>query len=110
MLRRPLKALTCLDGLAFDDCVHAKPERCVLIWLGSLWMAGNEVLMQAWRSHEQIQRLMKRDGCTRELAEAKIASQMPQESKRRRSQYVVDNSGRHTDTASQACYKSALYI
>ncbi len=53
----------------------------------------------------QIERLMKRDGCTRELTEAKIASQMPQESKKRRSQYVVDNSGSHTYTISQACHK-----
>ncbi len=51
----------------------------------------------------QVERLTKRDGCTRELAEAKIGSQMPQESKRRRSQYVVDNSGSHSSTRDQAC-------
>ena len=50
----------------------------------------------------QVERLMKRDSCTRELAEAKIGSQMPQETKRRRSQYVVDNSGSHSSTRGQA--------
>ena len=51
-----------------------------------------------------MERLIKRDGCTRELAEAKIGAQMPQESKRQRSQYVVDNSGSHSSTRCQARY------
>ncbi len=52
---------------------------------------------------------MKRDGCTRDLAEAKIGSQMPQESKRRRSQYVIDNSGSHSSTRDQACHCSPTH-
>ena len=46
---------------------------------------------------------MKRDDCSKQLAEAKIASQMPQERKKQKSQYIVDNSGSHSHTAEQAC-------
>ena len=45
---------------------------------------------------------MKRDKCSRQLAEAKIASQMPQERKQQKSQYIVDNSGSLSHTAEQA--------
>lgn len=51
----------------------------------------------------QAERLMKRDKCSKELAEAKIASQMPQERKKRKSQYIVDNSDSHSHTTEQAC-------
>jgi dephospho-CoA kinase len=49
----------------------------------------------------QIERLMRRDGVTREQAEAALAAQMDIEQKRGLAQFVVDNSGAITDTHSQ---------
>ncbi|KAK9819816.1 hypothetical protein WJX72_002721 [[Myrmecia] bisecta] len=41
----------------------------------------------------QVERLVKRDRCSREEAEAKIRAQMPLEAKRQLADYVIDNSG-----------------
>ena len=43
---------------------------------------------------QQLDRLVSRDGLPLEEAERRMAAQMPAEEKARRSQYVVDNSGR----------------
>eukprot|EP00884_Botryococcus_braunii_P015811 jgi/Botrbrau1/2913/Bobra.0036s0050.2 len=48
-----------------------------------------------------LERLMKRDGCSRELAQKKVAAQMPLDAKRRFCQYIIDNSGSPEDTAVQ---------
>lgn len=44
---------------------------------------------------------MRRDGCSRELAESKIAAQMPLAVKRKKSQHIIDNSGSKHDTELQ---------
>jgi len=49
----------------------------------------------------QIARLMARDGCTREQARARIASQMPLSEKARLADYVIDNSGDRVATEAQ---------
>ena len=41
----------------------------------------------------QVSRLMKRDACTREQAEAKVAAQMPLSAKQAKAKLVLDNSG-----------------
>ena len=49
----------------------------------------------------QVERLMQRDGCSRQQADAKIAAQMPLDAKRAKSQHVVDNSGAKQETEAQ---------
>ncbi|MFO7248113.1 MAG: dephospho-CoA kinase [Bacillota bacterium] len=50
---------------------------------------------------EQLRRLMVRDSLTREEALARIHAQMPIEEKRRRADYVIDNSGSLAETERQ---------
>ena len=52
---------------------------------------------------------MKRDKCSRQLAEAKIASQMPQERKQQKSQYIINNSGSPSHTAEQANFPMPIH-
>jgi dephospho-CoA kinase len=49
----------------------------------------------------QLARLMARDNLTRQEAEARVASQMPLEEKRRHGRVVIDNSGALTETERQ---------
>ena len=49
----------------------------------------------------QLQRLMARDGIDEAAARARIASQMPIDDKRRRADYVIDNSGGRAETDRQ---------
>ena len=64
----------------------------------------------------QVERLTKRDKCSKSQAEAKVKAQMPLHTKRDKSQIVVDNSGdRHhckhqvTDT-SHPCIYAYMHI
>lgn len=41
----------------------------------------------------RVERTMKRDKCSRELAEKLLASQMPQEEKMKRADFLIENSG-----------------
>ncbi len=41
----------------------------------------------------RIERVMRRDGCTREQAEARIANQLPDEQMRSLADYVIENNG-----------------
>lgn len=49
----------------------------------------------------QMQRLMERDGVSREAAEQSLKAQMPLEEKRKKAQFVVDNSGTLQETRNQ---------
>jgi len=50
----------------------------------------------------QLERLMQRDRCSRQLAEAKVAAQMPLERKAALANHVIDNSGDLAALAPQA--------
>ena len=52
-------------------------------------------------SEIQIQRLMKRNGLSREEAELRVKSQMPQEEKMKYADYLIDTSGEFGDTRRQ---------
>ena len=49
----------------------------------------------------QLERLMRRDGLSRETAEARIAAQMPQEEKKTFADFLIDTSGDHSQTRAQ---------
>ena len=49
----------------------------------------------------QIQRLMERDSCTLEQAQAKVSSQMPLEEKRKLTTNYIDNDGSRDATVAQ---------
>lgn len=49
----------------------------------------------------QLQRLMKRDGLSRENAEARIRAQMPQEEKKRFADHLIDTSAGFDETREQ---------
>jgi dephospho-CoA kinase len=53
------------------------------------------------RPELQLERLMRRDGFSREEAERRIASQMPQAEKLRHADFRIDTSGDHADTRRQ---------
>lgn len=61
-------------------------------------------LLRKLTVHLQIERLMRRDGCSREDAQAKIASQMPLTGKRGRSTFTIENDGSQEETAHKACH------
>ena len=49
----------------------------------------------------QVQRLMERDSVSKEAAEQSLEAQMPLEEKRKKAQFVVDNSGTLQETRNQ---------
>jgi dephospho-CoA kinase len=49
----------------------------------------------------QLQRLMRRDGLSRETAESRIAAQMPQDEKKTFADFLIDTSGDHGQTRAQ---------
>ena len=49
----------------------------------------------------QLQRLMRRDGWSRETAEARIAAQMPQDEKKTFADFLINTSGDHSQTRAQ---------
>lgn len=49
----------------------------------------------------QVQRLMKRDGVSRQAAEQSLQAQMPLSEKKQKAQFVVDNSGTLQETREQ---------
>lgn len=55
---------------------------------------GMDGVIVVWVPHDiQITRLAKRDGIEPRVAEQRLASQLPLEEKRRRANWVIDNSG-----------------
>ena len=53
------------------------------------------------RPEVQLQRLMRRNKLSREAAEQRIATQMPQEEKKRYADYLIDTSGEFAETRRQ---------
>lgn len=60
------------------------------------------LVVVALSEEEQIARVMRRDGSTREQAAARIAAQLPLEKKVALADYVIDNHGSERDTLDQA--------
>ena len=59
-------------------------------------------LIVVWCEPElQLQRLMARDGISKEVAEARIAAQMPQDEKKRYADFLIDTSNDYENTCRQ---------
>jgi dephospho-CoA kinase len=59
-------------------------------------------LIVVWCKAElQLQRLMTRDGISKEVAEARIAAQLPQDEKKRYADLLIDTSNGYDDTRRQ---------
>lgn len=61
----------------------------------------NGVLVVTAPREVQLSRLMWRNGLTREQAEARLASQLPLEEKRKHATWIIDNAGSLEETRSQ---------
>lgn len=89
-----------------EETAHERPGAVVLAVIPLLYEVGLEslfekVLVVYTPAEVQIQRLQKRDGISREEAAEVLAAQMPIEEKRKRADYVIDNSGDLADTRRQ---------
>jgi dephospho-CoA kinase len=58
----------------------------------------DKVVVVHCRPEVQLERLMRRNGLTREDAEARVAAQLPQEEKLRHADFAVDTSGSFDET------------
>lgn len=61
----------------------------------------DKVIVVACAPETQIQRIMKRDGLSREAAERRVAAQLPIEEKVRRADYVIRSDGTYAETDAQ---------
>ena len=89
------------------DALNALGEPVCVLEAPLLFEAGLDRLCDtvwcAWIPEElQIQRLMERDGLTREEARRRIASQMPAAEKKRRSGLVINTGGSREESAALA--------
>jgi len=99
-----------VEELTAELCA-AHPRAVVLVDAALIYEAGlaNRFarILVAWCTPEQqVERLMAKTGLSRQDALRRMASQIPAEEKRRRSDYVVDCSGNLEQTRAQA---EALY-
>lgn len=75
-----------------------EPNRLVIVDIPLLYESGlqelfQEVVLVYIPAEEQLNRLTKRDGMSRQEAEARLKAQMPIEEKRALADYIIDNSG-----------------
>lgn len=91
---------------AIHDMVQASDSQVVAVDAIKLFEAGvadacDEVWVVTCEPEQQLERLMARDGFSREEALRRIHAQSPQEEKVRRATRVIDNSGSEAATAEQ---------
>ena len=82
-------------------------EAAILIETGS-YRRFDKLIVVVCTPEQQVERAMKRDGCTPEQVRARLSRQMPVEEKRRYADYIIDTSGTKEQTVEQttAVYKS----
>ena len=61
----------------------------------------NKLIVVYCEPEIQLQRLMSRDGLSRETAETRIAAQMPQDEKKTFADFLINTSGDHRQTRAQ---------
>jgi len=75
-------------------------DAALMIETGS-YKRFDKLIVVYCRPELQLERLVKRDGLTAEEAGRRIASQMPQEEKKRYADYLIDTSGGFEETREQ---------
>jgi len=83
------------------------PEGIVIIDAALMIESGgfrrlDKLIVVHCRPELQLQRLMSRDGLSREAAEQRINSQMPQEQKKKYADFLIDTSGDFESTRARA--------
>lgn len=91
---------------AFDEIARSDSNAVALVDVPLLYETNTEdrydvVVVVYVPAQMQAQRLMLRDGVNRESAEQSLKAQMPLEEKRKKAQFVVDNSGTLQETRKQ---------
>lgn len=76
-------------------------DAALMIETGS-YKRFDKLIVVHCRPELQLERLMKRDGLTAEEAGRRIASQMPQDEKKRFADYLIDTSAGFEETRTQA--------
>jgi len=71
-------------------------------------MALDYVIVVDAPEEERIRRVMRRDGCSREEVEARIASQMSAQAKRTRADFVAENTGHPDALKNHAAFLDTL--
>ena len=99
-----------VDELAAQYCAQ-HPRALVFVDAALIYEAGiadrfSRILVAWCWPEQQVERLMRKPGVSREEAEQRITAQMPAEEKRHRADYVIDCSGTKEDTRRQV---KALY-
>lgn len=96
MIRRLItERMAALEAADVPLCVLDMP----LLYEKGLDALCDRVWCASLPQEMQLERLMNRDGCTREAAEKRIASQLPTEEKARRANIVIDTRGTPAETA-----------
>ncbi len=85
---------------------QADPKGIVIIDAALMIESGgykrlDKLVVVHCRPEAQLQRLMKRDGLSREAAESRIAAQMPQEEKKKFADFLIDTSNSFDETRAQ---------
>lgn len=86
---------------------QTNPEGVVVLVVPLLFEAGydhsvDRTAVVVCRPGQQVERVMNRDGLSREEAMARLSAQWPIEEKRRKADDVIENSARPEDALSQA--------
>ena len=85
------------------EAEHANPDRIAIIDAALMIESGgykrfDKLIVIFCDKETQIERLMKRNGLTREEAGVRVAAQMSSEEKRRYADFEIDSSGTHDET------------
>ncbi len=97
------------EKLAAEPAGRLRPY--VVIEAALIYEAGMEldyVIVVDAPEEERIRRVMLRDGCSREEVLSRIASQMSATEKRKRADFIVENTGQADALAHQAAFLDTL--
>lgn len=90
----PLAIQAAIDWALAQDAPYTLKEAALLFESGSYQHNDYNILVVA-DEEIRIQRVMERDGITREQVLDRISKQLPDEEKRKMADFIIDNSGTH---------------